>query len=281
MGGPVYKLDDSGYLIRKAVAPEQFVYDLYDPAMLQRVTFPKYLYFINTSESVDFNNVKKYDAFGYIKTQFAMTGYAELSFDSFDTYKNYFYETDHHWNYRGSYRGYTDIMRMMEGNAVTLLVPSGIHTYPVVYNGSLARDQLLTCSNEQFTVYRFSLPPYRTFVNDKARTYGFRYLYVSDSDLPHKTYSNHYGMYYGDDQAKVVYQFNQPGKESILILATSFSNAINELIASHYNETHVLDFRHYPRIYGEQIDAQKYMEEHHLSKLLIIGDISSLGHVRK
>lgn len=55
----------------------------------------------------------------------------------------------------------------------------------------------------------------------------------------------------------------------------------NDLIASHYNETHVLDFRHYRNTYGEGINAQKYMDEHGLTKLLILGDISSLGHMRK
>ena len=116
-------------------------------------------------------------------------------------------------------------------------------------------------------MYEFDLPPYTTFVDDAETEYGYRSLYVSDDDFPHNTYSNHYGMYYGDDHAKVVYKFNQPEKESILILATSYSNAINELVASHYNETHILDFRYYKKTYGKPIDAQAYMEENHLSKL--------------
>ena len=85
-------------------------------------------------------------------------------------------------------------------------------------------------------------------------------------------------MYYGDDHAKVVYVFDNPDAQSLLILGTSYSNAVNELIASHYKETHVLDFRHYKKQYGKAIDAQSYMEENNLDKLLIIGDISSIGH---
>ena len=85
-------------------------------------------------------------------------------------------------------------------------------------------------------------------------------------------------MYYGDDWAKVVYDFNQPEKENLLILGTSFTNSVNELLASHYNKTHVLDFRHYRKQYGERINAQKYMEENNISKMVIIGNISSLGY---
>lgn len=276
-----YKLDDSGYLVKKPVAPDQFVYTIYDPSMLKRVTFPKYLYFINTSVSVDFNDVGKYDAFDYVKKTFPdMTGYAELTFGSFEEYKKYFYQTDHHWNYNGSYIGYTQIMRMMEGDSVLLLKPLGIRIYDVVYNGSLSRDSLLKYSTEKFTVFDFAVPKYETWINDKKAVYGQRSRYVSPTECPDSTYSNHYGLYYGDDYAKVVYKFDNPNAENILILATSFSNAINELIASHYNETHVLDYRHYPQEYGEEIDAQSYMQKNHLSKLLIIGDLPSLGFQR-
>jgi hypothetical protein len=278
----IFKLDNSGYLVQKPVAPDQFVYTIYDPAMLKRVTFPKYLYFINTSVSVDFNNINKYDAFDYVKNKFPMmTGYAELTFNSFEDYKKYFYQTDHHWNYNGSYTGYTQIMRMMEGDSVILLKPTGIHIYDVIYNGSLSRDNLLKCSTEKFTVFDFAVPEYETWINDKKATYGQRSRYVSSAECPDKTYSNHYGLYYGDDYGKVVYKFKNPNAESILILATSFSNAVNELIASHYNETHVLDYRHYPQTYGTEIDAQSYMEKNHLSKLLIIGDLPSLGFQKK
>ena len=276
----IYKLDDSGYIIHKYIPCDRFNFDMYDQDMLNRVTYPKYLYFINTSVSQDFNNIND-DAFEYIKTQFKMTDYAELKFKSFDEYKHYFYQTDHHWNYCGSYIGYTQIMHMMEGGNVKLLMPTGTVTYDTIYNGSLARDNLLKCSTEKFTVYTFNVPPYTTYVNDVQKTYGFRDLYVSKNEYPHKMYSNHYGMYYGDDHAKVVYKFNNPNAESILLLSTSFSNAVNELIASHYKETHVLDFRYYRKTYGERIDAQKYMEKNHLTKLLIIGDLPSLGYVRE
>ncbi|MCR4954212.1 MAG: hypothetical protein K6A43_09075 [Treponema sp.] len=281
VAGKVYKIDESGYLLAMHHEPEEYNFDLYDPEMLEEVTFPKYLFFIETSESTDFNDIQKSRAFEYIKQTFPMDGYDRLSFNSFDEYKNYFYQTDHHWNFIGSYTGYTKIMRLLEGEGVDVLRPSGRHTYHTVFNGSRSRDNLLGSATEEFTVFKFNLPEYKTFVNDVERAYGFRNRYVSDEEYPNKLYSNHYGLYYGDDRAKVVYDFNQPEKESILILGTSYTNAINELVASHYNQTHILDFRYYKEWYGEPINAQKYMEKNHLTKLLIIGDISSLGYLRK
>lgn len=279
--GKLYKIDESGYIMKKAHAPEEYCFELYDPQMLAAVTNPKYLFFIQCPESSDFNDLKKYDTLGYIKQKMPMTGYDSLNYNSFDEYKKLFYQTDHHWNYYGSYLGYTKIMKLLEGESVQLLEPTGTHTYNTIYNGSYARDNLLRCATELFTVYQYDLPPYKTFVNDEEKEYGYRSYYVSDEDFPHKTYSNHYGMYYGDDWAKVVYDFNQPEKENLLILGTSFTNAINELVASHYNKTHVLDFRHYKNQYGERINAQKYMDENNISKMIIIGNISSLGFLEK
>ncbi|MCR4941138.1 MAG: hypothetical protein K5930_13715 [Treponemataceae bacterium] len=274
----LYKLDESGYIIQKASDPDTYDFDLYSKEMLDRVTYPKYLYFINSSMSFDFRDPQKYDPFSVIKENFSMDAYAQLEFNNFEEYKKLFYQTDHHWNYRGSYEGYKQCMRMLEGDDVELLQPKATHTYPTIYNGSLARDNAIKCSTELFTVYEFDIPPYKTYIDDEEAVYGYRYLYESDEDFPHNTYSNHYGMYYGDDHAKVVYVFDNPDAQSLLILATSYSNAVNELIASHYKETHILDFRHYRKKYGEAIDAQSYMEENKLDKLLIIGDISSLGH---
>ena len=274
----IYKLDDSGYIIQKACDPNTYDFDIYDPEMLKKVTYPKYLYFINSSMSVDFREPHKYDPLSVIKQNIEMDGYDELKFDNFEEYKKYFYQTDHHWNYRGSYEGYKQCIRMLEGQDVKILEPTRTHTYHTIYNGSLACDNALKCSTEEFTVYEFDIPPYKTYINDEEAVYGYRYLYVSDDDYPHNTYSNHYGMYYGDDHAKVVYVFDNPDAQSLLILGTSYSNAVNELIASHYKETHVLDFRHYKKQYGKAIDAQSYMEENNLDKLLIIGDISSIGH---
>lgn len=279
--GKLYKIDESGYIMKKAHAPEEYCFELYDPQMLAAVTNPKYLFFIQCPESSDFNDLKKYDTLEYIKQKMPMTGYDSLSYNSFDEYKKLFYQTDHHWNYYGSYLGYTKIMKLLEGESVKLLEPVATHTYNTIYNGSYARDNLLRCATELFTVYQYDLPPYKTFVNDEEKEYGYRSYYVSDEDFPHKTYSNHYGMYYGDDWAKVVYDFNQPEKENLLILGTSFTNAINELVASHYNKTHVLDFRHYKNQYGERINAQKYMDENNISKMIIIGNISSLGFLEK
>ena len=273
----LYTLDSSGWIVVKGVDPQKYNINRYPEEMLEKVKWPKYLYFIETSESKDFNDMNKYDAFSYVKSKMKMTDYACLTFKDFDEYKENFYQTDHHWNYKASYNGYVQIMRMMEGDDFEVHIPTGTKTYDTLFNGSFSWQAGIKFSTEKFSVYEFDLPAYKTYINDKRRDYSNRYLYDSTETMPHLNFSNHYGWYYGLDFAKVVYDFNQPEKESILILGTSYTNAINDLIASHYNKTHILDFRLYEDTYGEKIDPAKYMEENGLTKLLIIGDISSIG----
>ena len=278
MHDALYTLDDSGWIVVKGVAPEKYTFRRYPPEMLDKVHYPKYLFFIETSESTDFREPQKYNAFEYVKTQMPnLTGYDALTFKNFDEYKNYFYQTDHHWNYIGAYKSYVKIMKMMEGNDFQVRIPVGEKHFDFLFNGSFSWQAGVKFSTEKFTVYEFYIPPYKTYINDEEKQYHHRELYDTPETTPHSNFANHYGWYYGLDFAKVVYDFDQPEKESILILGTSYTNAINELVASHYNKTHILDFRLYYDQYGEKIDAAKYMEENGLTKLLIIGDISSVG----
>lgn len=41
-------------------------------------------------------------------------GYASYSkIKDIDDYMNYYYKTDHRWNYRGSYKGYKDVISLI------------------------------------------------------------------------------------------------------------------------------------------------------------------------
>ena len=93
VAGKLYKLDESGYIIHKALPPEMYNFDLYDPDMLAAVKYPKYVFFIDTSLSTDFTEPDKYKPFDYIKTQILADGYAELTFRNFEEYKQLFYQT--------------------------------------------------------------------------------------------------------------------------------------------------------------------------------------------
>lgn len=65
-----------------------------------------YYYIINRSFDIDFRyNEYTTNIVSYLENN--LTNYNKLDYlkiDSYETYKKYFYKTDHHWNYNGSRR---------------------------------------------------------------------------------------------------------------------------------------------------------------------------------
>lgn len=60
---------------------------------------------------------------------------------------------------------------------------------------------------------------------------------------------------------EIIYNYNRPEKENLLIISDSFSNAINEIIASHFNRTYIIDLRQNkefePNEYIQKIEGEK------------------------
>ena len=145
-----------------------------------------------------------------------------------------------------------------------------------IFSDALSRKSLTNLSNERFAVFTFNTPSYKSYINDKAKNYGSKENYLNNnykSDL----YANHYSLYYGGDFAKVEYDFNNKNKENLLVLATSYSNAINDLIASHFNKTYVIDLRFYKEHYNQDLDINKFIKNNNIDKVLIMGDIYSFA----
>jgi hypothetical protein len=62
------------------------------------------------------------------------------------------------------------------------------------------------------------------------------------------------------------FDFNQPQKPNLLILGDSYSDAINEVIASHYNKTFDYDLR---KLDGK-FDFTQFCAQNNISDVLIL-----------
>lgn len=74
----------------------------------------------------------------------------------FAAFSEYFYRTDHHWNYLGSYRAYRELLPLL-GCTDTPLEPTATETLGE-FSGSKAAGTGLDIFSEPFTVYRFAYP---------------------------------------------------------------------------------------------------------------------------
>ena len=232
----------------------------------------RYLYFINNSRSVNFDHPETFgEVYASICAYFQVENAAQFAFLDYEDYCRWFYQTDHHWNHAGSYRGYQEIMTLLKPGD-PLLAPEDEVELPVVFNGSYARQTKSMRADEHFTVYSFSLPKHAETMNGKRGTYGRLNAYLKGR-YAQDSLTNHYANCYGGEYGEIIYDFSAPGKGNLLLIASSYSNPINGLIASHYDKTYVIDLRYYEEWAGQAFDIVSYVEEQQIDDVLLLGDI--------
>ena len=162
-----------------------------------------------------------------------------------DEYLDKHYLTDHHWNYKGAYDGYRDIINMI-GEDFDIGKPYDIKKiteHNQKFYGSLSIKAMNTFGSDDFTTYELDYEKiYSYYINNEERQLGYKEEIFSDSNAEYDGYM--YEDYYGNNEKwiKIVNYKNLNGK-SILILGDSFSNCINEDIAAHFENTYIIDSR--------------------------------------
>ena len=109
-------------------------------------------------------------------------------------------------------------------------------------------------------------------LNGKRGNYGRQKAYQSGR-FSAEPLTNHYANCYGGDYGEIVYDFGTEGRGHLLLIASSYSNPINGLIASHFDETRVIDLRYYKAYAGCDFDPADYVQEHNIDTVLLLGDI--------
>ena len=230
-----------------------------------------FLYFIQNSRSVDFDRPEEGTAlYDKVCACFPTAKCAAFTFTDYEDYKQWFYQTDHHWNNRGSYRGYREIVELL-GKGEPVEAGEEIE-FPFVFNGSYARKTNQLCADESFRVYRFELPDYTVTLNGKRGKYGRMDAYLKGR-YEEEPLTNHYSNCYGGEYGEIVYDFGTEGRGTLLIIANSYSNPINALIASHYDRTMVVDPRYWEQWTGEPFDPAACAERAGADTVLLLGDI--------
>lgn len=192
-----------------------------------------------------------------------------LEINNFIDFSNYFYKTDHHWNYKGSYKGYQDIIKMINTDEARK------YNKEIHFNSKMIGSKSKSVGGtylfkEDFVAYDFIFPNHDIFINNKkVNSYGnYSYIIKKQPEIID------YGDYYGNDVGLLEFDFHQPEKDNILILGESYDNAINELLASHFNKTYNVDLRHYKIQMNEEFNIFKFVKDYKIKKVLYIGNHS-------
>jgi len=231
-----------------------------------------YIYMIETDADCSVATGEKSGIWEYFLsvTDIPESNLARFEIDSFETYSKYFFKTDHHWDYAGSYVAYTQLVSILCSEQDPLIPLDTLSA------GQFYGTKSAACGmpgyTEEFTAYTFDFPYMEITINgEPAADYGRQAEFLSGEAQDGVSY----GKFYGADNGETIFRTNCPEKEDLLIVGESYDNALLKLIASHFNNTYSIDMRSYPYD-GSAFNITEYVALHNVDKVLIIGSSSSL-----
>ncbi len=189
---------------------------------------------------------------------------------NFEDHLKYYYRTDHHWNVYGIIRAYEEIHEMLSKNFNQISPPlkiNGIYEFDKIeFLGYMARRSLYPVTGDDFKVEIVDFPRHEIYINDQPFTEDLRNDYFSGnySTIP---YTNHFNGFYGNVANLIEYRFDNDTNRNLLIIGSSFRNALDPLLASHYDHTYCIDLRYY-----KNFSLSSFLEEHKVDDILVVGD---------
>ncbi len=172
-----------------------------------------------------------------------------------DNYHEYFYKTDHHWNGYGALKGYQEIMNMLG------LTPKNYEVKKldnIKYRGAMVKSAADTSIFENFYYIDANLE-YKTNITENLKP---RKVEIKSNPFYDYYVAYYYGMY-----GEVIYDYENPRKENVLILGDSYVWSIDYLIASYFNKTHVINLR-----FLDSFDYEKYITDNKITKVIVVNE---------
>lgn len=226
-----------------------------------------YTYYIEKESDVNLETNEKNGMAEYLEANIHLPKeqVGVFQINNYSEYTRDFYKTDHHWNHRGSLRGYQELYTLLHGDN-TYKEPTGEVCMIGRFSGAKAA---LTATkpafNEEFCFYEFDFLPHTTYLDGEVGIYGNKADYALNPEV-----TPSYGEAFGGDLSLIRFDYNQPNSENILIFGESFDNPILELIAAGFNNTYSVDLRNYSE--GE-FDFESFVSQNDIDRVLFIGNI--------
>lgn len=229
-------------------------------------------YYIETDVDVDFiNGVISHSLFNALREMLDdRIQFETLSIDRVEDYQSNFYMTDHHWNTVGQYKGYQEIIHLLKGGEEPLRNIETVNFPDIKYNGYKSRRIDDYSNYDSFAMLKGDLADHEVYIYGSPQNYGKKQEYEF-GNYGFEQGFNYYADCFGGDFGLVEYRYNQSDEGNLLVFVDSFSNPINELIASHFNNTFYIDLRNYQEHYGYPFDFGDFVAEYDIDQVLFMG----------
>ncbi len=231
-----------------------------------------YAYYIEKDTDINFETNARIEAGKHMMSllDISDTKKGIYEINNFSEFEENFFRTDHHWNYKGSYKAYLELLDLLDCKSEPLK-PTEEKLIFSTYQGSKAASAGTDLFREDFYGYAFDFPKLTiTEKGKKVDNYGTQEKCLNAEKVEWVSY----GGYYGDDSGEIIFDSGRDELENILLIGESYDNAILKLIASHYNKTFSIDLRNYKVQMGKTFDFNSYVKENAIDKVVFIGNIN-------
>lgn len=185
----------------------------------------------------------------------------------------YYLKTDHHFSYLGAYKTYVEIIsKVKEEINQKISEPMELSQW----NITTLEEPVLGSRNRQIyflqdTDEKISIAYPKEAVEYEKKVNGVvdnQLYYINEGERPS------YGVYMGGDHAEVIIDTNRGDLPNLLIFGDSFTNALEPLLFYHFNQTRILDLRHY-----KEMDLYEYIDKHKPDVVIMVRDDLNYGNM--
>lgn len=197
---------------------------------------------------------------------------AFLEIESIDDYKEMFFSSDHHWNYRGSYQGYIDIMNLLK-KSDEILVPYAINNCNgVKFYGTFSNRTANILEPDSYMMYEIDYDDTVLYVNGQQiediyqpKNYLNRLDELNDPYLYHYNYS-----YFGFADYPYHHYYNENEEGNILVICDSYGAAVANLLASSYQNSYFVNQTTYLSRTRHFFNYDDFIQENNIDTVLFM-----------
>ena len=191
--------------------------------------------------------------------------------------KDMYFYTDHHWKPKAAYYAYSAIIENLGDEFTDIGQPLSMSAYSWVedttpFYGSEARKVCKSNVSKVDTI---------TITEKKAEEKPLEISYRGKSNQPlfnmeilkkEDVYTNRYVSYFsGDVPEGIIRNPNMKNGKKVLILKDSYANAMIQFLLSHFEETRILDLRHY-----KHMSVKDYIDKNDIDAVVFVHNINSI-----
>lgn len=198
--------------------------------------------------------------------------YSKLDITNIYEITNMFFKTDHHWNNSGSYKGYSDIIKLLYDGKIKPNTPVDEKCFDdFTFYGSHSRETAyaVKMKGDKICKYIFKLPDYKLYINGQLTDEHGNYSKYLKGEINRERGVDHYNSLYQRRRGEIMFDTNRNNLENILIISDSMSNPIRDVIASHFNKSIFINLDMYYSEIGEFI-VDDYINEYKIKKVLFM-----------